>query len=101
MRRGATDISDDKKRRRYAVRRGKVMDALYWPQENNPYYADAAYGPSRFADVVEGAVIPCDIDMAPEKQCLPEDMGPAPDQVAPVREVSADAVETWGGSSPK
>ena len=77
------------------------MDALYWPQENNPYYADAAYGPSRFADVVEGAVIPCDIDMAPEKQCLPEDMGPAPDQVAPVREVSADAVETWGGSSPK
>ena len=78
------------------------MDAPHWLKDRNPYYADVVLDPSRLADIVEGAEIPGVKDMHPAAECLPEDMGPAPDQVAPGAEVYEAAFETgWMLPPPK
>ena len=99
-RRGATASSAKKQNRIYTVRREKAMDAAHWPKEHNPYYADVVSDPSRIADIVEGAEIPGVKDMNPAAECLPEDMWPAPDQVAPGAEVSEAGFETGGMTTP-
>ena len=95
MRRGSDGIAAKKKSRVYTVRREQVMDAPRGLKEHNPYYADVVPDPSRLSDIVEGAAIPGVKDMKPVG-FLPEDMGPARDQVAPGFEVAEAAFETGG-----
>ena len=72
-----------------------------WLKEEDTHYADVVFPPIRISDIVGGAEIDGFKNMDPEKDCLPDDMAPAPDQVAPVGEVFAAAFETGGRSSPK
>ena len=58
------------------------MDALHWLKAHNPYYSNVVLDPSRLADIVEGAEIHGVKELDPAAERLPEDMGPAPDQVA-------------------
>ena len=71
------------------------MDATRWTKGRNPYYADVVLDPSRLSDIVEGAGIPGVKDTKHGAELLPEDLGPAPDQV------SEAAFETGGRPSPK
>ena len=57
-RRGAADSAAKKKNRLYTARWKKVMDAPRWLMGRTPYYADVVLGPSRLAEIVEGAEIP-------------------------------------------
>ena len=45
--RGAAASSAKNQNRLYAVRRKKVMDAIRWLKERNPYYADVVLDPRR------------------------------------------------------
>ena len=96
LRRGAAASSAKNQNRLYTVRRKKVMDAIHWFKDHNPYYAEVVLDPSSLADIVEGADIPGVNDMNPGAACLTEDMGPAPEQVAHGVEVSGAAFETGG-----
>ena len=64
--------------------------------EKNPYYSDVALDPARLTGIVDGAEIPGVKDMDASTDRLPEDMGPAPDQVAPVGEGCEASFETGG-----
>ena len=72
------------------------MEAHYWPKERNPYYDDVFLDPVGLSGIVDGAEIPGVKDMDAAKESLPDDMGPAPEQVAPVGEVCEASFETGG-----
>ena len=76
------------------------MGPLHWPK-GAPYYADVVFDPIGLSEIVDEAEIHGVKDMGPAKECLPDDMGPAPDQVAPVGEVSEAPFETGGCFPPK
>ena len=101
VRRGAASGDAKKRDRIYTVRRKRGTDAIRWLNGGNPYYADVVFAPSRLAYIVGGAETPGARDMDPGRECLPDDMGPAPDQVVPVGEVSEAAFETGGDAPPR
>ena len=101
VRRGAASGDAKKQNRLYTVRQKEAMESLHWLKGENPYYADVVLEPSRLVDIVDGAEIPGVRDMDPGNECSPDDMGPAPDQVAPVGEVFEAAFETGGDAPPR
>ena len=100
-RRGAASGDAKKQNRLYAVRRKKVMGSTQWLMEKNHYYADVVSDPTRIADIVDGAEIPGVSDMDPGNECLPDDMGPAPDQVSLSARYLRPLSRLGGCSSPK
>ena len=73
-----------------------VPEALYWLKGHGPYYADVKVDPSRLASVTEWSEMPGARDMAPGADLLPEDKGPAPDQIADGGFSGEEAYETGG-----
>ena len=80
VRRGATAKASVMRKRLYAVRASKVIDALRWLKAHNPYYSDVTIDRSRIDSIPEGAEKAGAQDWDPGGPPLPEDNGPAPDQ---------------------
>ena len=72
------------------------MGSPHWLKEENPYYADVVLGPIRISEIADGAETPGVKGTGQAKECLPDDMRPSPDLVAPVGDVSEAAFESGG-----
>ena len=94
IRRGASAGDAKTLNRLYDVRPSRVLAALYWLNDHNPYYADVKVDPNRLASDSEASGIPCVKDMVHGAVLLPEDKGPAPDQIAAVGYHGEEAYET-------
>ena len=75
---------------------GKGDGCAPMAQGEKTHYADVVLDPSRIADIVEASEVPGAKDTQPGGKWLPEDMGPAPDQVAPGVGVAEAAFGTGG-----
>ena len=86
-RRGETSGDAEKKSRLYTARREKMTKAIYRSKAENHYYADVFVDPIKLLKISGGGETDGVNDMDSAKECLPDDMGPAPGQVAHVGEV--------------